>query len=158
MHKGRSRFIKIISTCLSGALEGEGGQHPVSCSQQSSCSVKTIWSCLACGWVRCTPVRWWVQSVHAPQVAYRWRSTDQPTAAAAKQANTTSDPSLHKQREHSRVNLFLFYWVDRFLKVMYTVKKAFRYSCPQPGCHLPDSPWAGIETSYVNYSCPGRVW
>jgi hypothetical protein len=32
-------------------------------------------------------------------------------------------------------------------------KKAFRYSRPQPGCHLPNSPWAGIMTSYVNYSC-----
>jgi hypothetical protein len=23
-------------------------------------------------------------------------------------------------------------------------KKSFQYSHPQPGCHLPDSPWAGI--------------
>jgi hypothetical protein len=27
---------------------------------------------------------------------------------------------------------------------MHTVKKAFRYFRPQPGCHLPNSPWAGI--------------
>jgi hypothetical protein len=26
----------------------------------------------------------------------------------------------------------------------YTLKKAFRYSCPQPGGHIPNSPWAGI--------------
>ncbi len=26
----------------------------------------------------------------------------------------------------------------------YTVKKAFRYSRPQPGCHLPNSPWSRI--------------
>ncbi len=39
-----------------------------------------------------------------------------------------------------------------------TVKKAFRYSRPQPGCHLPKSPWAAIMTSYINYSYPGRVW
>ncbi len=26
-------------------------------------------------------------------------------------------------------------------------KKAFRYSRPQPGCHIPNSPWAGIMTS-----------
>jgi hypothetical protein len=26
----------------------------------------------------------------------------------------------------------------------YTVKKGYRHSRPQPGCHLPDSPWAGI--------------
>ncbi len=35
---------------------------------------------------------------------------------------------------------------------LYTVKKAFRYSRPQLGCHLPYSPWAGIMTSYINYS------
>jgi hypothetical protein len=35
-------------------------------------------------------------------------------------------------------------------------KKAFRYSRPQPGSHLPNSPWAGIMTSYINYSCPGE--
>ncbi len=38
----------------------------------------------------------------------------------------------------------------------YTIKKAFRDSRPQPGSHLPNSPWAGIMTSYINYSCPGR--
>jgi hypothetical protein len=27
---------------------------------------------------------------------------------------------------------------------VYTVKKAFRYSRPQRGCHLPNSPCAGI--------------
>ncbi len=27
----------------------------------------------------------------------------------------------------------------------------FRYSRPQPECHLPNSPWAGIMTSYINY-------
>ncbi len=26
----------------------------------------------------------------------------------------------------------------------YTVKEAFRYSRPQPGCHLPNAPWTGI--------------
>jgi hypothetical protein len=36
---------------------------------------------------------------------------------------------------------------------IYTVKKAFRHSRPQPGCHLPNSPWAGIMTSYKR-----RVW
>ena len=41
---------------------------------------------------------------------------------------------------------------------IYTVKKTFRYSRPQPGCHLPTSPWAGIMTSSINYSCPGRDW
>jgi hypothetical protein len=41
---------------------------------------------------------------------------------------------------------------------MYTVKKAFRYSRHQPGCHLPNSPWAGIVISYINYSRLGRVW
>jgi hypothetical protein len=40
----------------------------------------------------------------------------------------------------------------------YTIKKAFRYPCPQPGCHLLNSPWAGHMTSSINYSCPGRVW
>ncbi len=33
-----------------------------------------------------------------------------------------------------------------------------RYSRPQPGCHLPNSTWAGIMTSYINYSHLGRVW
>jgi hypothetical protein len=37
-------------------------------------------------------------------------------------------------------------------------KKAFRYSRPQPGCHLPKSPWAGKMTSYINYSRLARVW
>ncbi len=27
-------------------------------------------------------------------------------------------------------------------------KKTFRSSRPQPGCHLPNSPWPGIMTSY----------
>ncbi len=31
---------------------------------------------------------------------------------------------------------------------IYTVKKGFRYSRTQPGCHLPDSLWAGIMTLY----------
>jgi hypothetical protein len=35
-------------------------------------------------------------------------------------------------------------------------KKAFRFSRPQPGCHLPNSPWAGIMTSYINYSRKGE--
>jgi hypothetical protein len=26
----------------------------------------------------------------------------------------------------------------------HTVKKGYRFSCPQPGCHLPNSPWPGI--------------
>jgi hypothetical protein len=30
------------------------------------------------------------------------------------------------------------------LALPYTVKKGFRHSPPQPGCHLPNSPWAGI--------------
>jgi hypothetical protein len=25
----------------------------------------------------------------------------------------------------------------------YTVKKGYRFSLPQPGCHLPNSPWTG---------------
>jgi hypothetical protein len=29
-------------------------------------------------------------------------------------------------------------------RVLYTVKKGYRHSRPQPGCHLPNSPWAGI--------------
>jgi hypothetical protein len=37
-------------------------------------------------------------------------------------------------------------------------KKAFRYSRPQPGCHLPNSPWAGIMMSHINYSRLGRAW
>ncbi len=35
---------------------------------------------------------------------------------------------------------------------LYTAKKAFRYSRPQPGPHIPNSPWAGIMMSYINYS------
>ncbi len=27
---------------------------------------------------------------------------------------------------------------------VYTVKKSLTFSCPQPGCHLPNSPWSGI--------------
>ncbi len=36
-----------------------------------------------------------------------------------------------------------------------TVKKASRYSRPQPGCHLP---WARIMTSYINYSRLVTSW
>ncbi len=36
----------------------------------------------------------------------------------------------------------------------YTVKKAFRYSRPQPGCHLPNSPWAGII--YIDVIIPAQ--
>jgi hypothetical protein len=43
--------------------------------------------------------------------------------------------------------------LEDYILTDYTVKKAFRYSRPQPGCHLPNSPWAGIMTSYcINYS------
>ncbi len=37
-----------------------------------------------------------------------------------------------------------------------TVKKSFRYSRPQPGCHLANSPWTGIMTSYINKSIPAQ--
>jgi hypothetical protein len=40
----------------------------------------------------------------------------------------------------------------------YTVIKAFRHFRPQPGCYLPNSPWAGFMMSYMNYSWPRRVW
>ncbi len=53
--------------------------------------------------------------------------------------------------------LILFkYWTDwpdlgsnflPYFEYLYTVKKAFQYSRPQPGCHLSNSPWAGIMTS-----------
>ncbi len=33
-------------------------------------------------------------------------------------------------------------------------KKAFRYSRPQPGCHLPNSPWAGIINIWRHNSRP----
>ncbi len=38
----------------------------------------------------------------------------------------------------------------------YTVKKAFRYSRPQTGCHLPNSLWAGIMTSFINIPAKGE--
>jgi hypothetical protein len=28
--------------------------------------------------------------------------------------------------------------------MVYTVKKGYPFSCPQPGCHLPNSPWEEI--------------
>ncbi len=34
---------------------------------------------------------------------------------------------------------------------MYAVKKAFRYSRPRPGCHLPNSPLAGIMMLHISY-------
>ncbi len=37
-------------------------------------------------------------------------------------------------------------------------KKAFRYSRPQPGWNLPNSPYAGIIYLWRHYSLPGRVW
>jgi hypothetical protein len=30
------------------------------------------------------------------------------------------------------------------LKLTYTVIKGYHFSRPQPGCHLPNSPWPGI--------------
>jgi hypothetical protein len=38
----------------------------------------------------------------------------------------------------------------------YTVKKAFRNSRPQPGYHLPNSPWAGIIYIWRHNSRPGE--
>jgi hypothetical protein len=41
----------------------------------------------------------------------------------------------------------------------YTVKKAFRYSRPLPGCHLPNSPWAGGNNDVIYKSSRlGRAW
>jgi hypothetical protein len=37
-----------------------------------------------------------------------------------------------------------------------TVKKGYRFSRPQAGCHWPNSPCPGIIK--FNYSRPGRVW
>ncbi len=48
-----------------------------------------------------------------------------------------------------------------YFKILWTFlhcKKAFQNCRSQPGCHLLDSPWAGIMTSYINNSCTGRVW
>jgi hypothetical protein len=39
------------------------------------------------------------------------------------------------------------------LKV-YTVKKGYRFSRPQPGCHTLNSPWPGI----INLFRSGRIW
>ncbi len=39
----------------------------------------------------------------------------------------------------------------------YTVIKAFQFQSPA-GMSLPNSPWAGIMTSYINSSCLGRDW
>ncbi len=41
------------------------------------------------------------------------------------------------------LSLFAF---EKFtgLNLHYTVKKCYRFSRPQPGCHLPNSPWTGI--------------
>ncbi len=41
-------------------------------------------------------------------------------------------------------------------RLSYTVKKAFRYSRPHPGCHLPNSPWAGIMTSFQIQIIPAQ--
>ncbi len=46
-------------------------------------------------------------------------------------------------------------WADL---LSYTVKKAFRYSRPQPGCQKPNSPWTGIIYKWRHNSRPGRVW
>jgi hypothetical protein len=40
-------------------------------------------------------------------------------------------------------------------KIKYTVKKAYRFSRPQPGSHKPNSPY---RRELFNYSWPGRVW
>jgi hypothetical protein len=37
---------------------------------------------------------------------------------------------------------------EALLRVVVHRKKAFGYSRPKLGCHLPNSPWAGIMTSY----------
>jgi hypothetical protein len=76
-----------------------------------------------------------------------------------------TQPSLTEKKRSNifSVVIYLIYRAKQtkqrcFLSLSYTVKKAFRYSCPQPGCHLPNYPWAGIMTSYINYSRLGRVW
>ncbi len=37
-----------------------------------------------------------------------------------------------------------------YCKMFIHRKKAFQYSRPQPGCHLPNSPWAVIMESLVS--------
>jgi hypothetical protein len=41
---------------------------------------------------------------------------------------------------------------------LYTVKKGYRFSRPQPGCHLPNPSWPGIIKSFIYYflQCTGR--
>ncbi len=40
------------------------------------------------------------------------------------------------------LRIVIWEWVDRGER--YTVKKGYRFSRPQPGCHLPNSLWAEI--------------
>ncbi len=52
-----------------------------------------------------------------------------------------------KNRSAMRIHYF-FCIINNF--IVYSVKKAFRYSRTQPGSRLPNFPWAGIMTSYIN--------
>ncbi len=81
-------------------------------------------------------------------------------------SNYTNSFSLPSSAKYASINSFLnylrtlvspFWWElvkqrpnspDQQLFQLHR-KKDFRYSRPQPGCHLPNSPWAGIMTSYM---------
>jgi hypothetical protein len=86
------------------------------------------WACLA------TPLLLLVVLVEARQV-----EVEDVTARQLEAATQTED-------------VLAVFWCK------YNVKKAFRCFRPQPGCHLPNSPSAGIMTTYINYSRLGRVW
>jgi hypothetical protein len=56
----------------------------------------------------------------------------------------------------------LVYETENFVNfsIKYTVKKVDRFSRPQPGCYLPNSPWLGIfpvRESLVS-DIPSGVW
>jgi hypothetical protein len=42
------------------------------------------------------------------------------------------------------MNIYSIFYDDLYCeKEEYTVKKGWRFSCPHPGCQLPNSPWPG---------------
>ncbi len=72
---------------------------------------------------------------HRPTIQYSNEWRDLPCEIL----HYTDDRRLHTFTRYQQLEL-------------YTAKKAFRYSRPQPGSHLPNSPWAGIMMPYINYS------
>ncbi len=121
-------------------------------------------------WVAGATALWWAL-VRIPRLSRTMRAPPAATCPPPATGPTCTQPHpTHRYFAFSSQQLLLYkpnqilsksspktyntYAEKRFC----TVKKRFA-SFPSPtGMSLPNSPWAGIMTSLLNYSCHGGVW